>query len=81
MTQTQSGRSLPRSLEPFAQPVHVDFDGEEEDMGDIPAIELGLRKNQESHLIPRSELEERVMHNRAGLTRVEEEEQTQRERR
>ena len=33
--QARSGRSLPRSLEPFAQPVHVDVREVDEDADDV----------------------------------------------
>ena len=33
--QARSGRSLPRSIEPFAQPVHVDVREVDEDMDDV----------------------------------------------
>ena len=33
--EARSGRSLPRSIEPFAQPVHVDVREVDEDMDDV----------------------------------------------
>ena len=42
--QTGSGRSLPYSLEPFAQPVHVDIE-EEEILEDVSAMRMDTRRD------------------------------------
>ena len=56
-TQTRSSRSLPRSLEPFVQPVHVNVEEEEGYMEGIPATKMDLGYNQESVVVSEPEVE------------------------
>ena len=48
ITQARSGRSLPRSLEPFIQPLHVNIEENEGNTEDIPAMNINTGNNQES---------------------------------
>ena len=53
---TRSGRSLPYHIQPFAQPVHIDFEEEEGDMEYISALYQDKEQSQELRVICNPEI-------------------------
>ena len=53
---TRSGRSLPYYIQPFAQPVHINFEEEEGDMEYITAVDQDKEQSQELRVISNPEI-------------------------